>query len=205
MTTKKIIVAIVISSIILAASCFALGYRAGEIVNINGSVNMSSGIDNPMNSNEITSVHCTIKMWQGTTLIMDQYHAGAVTDLGDNATLAKLFGDSDYNLTQYDMNATYISIGNDGGGLATTSTVLPAEWNRTIATVTDEAQSQLNLTCTFYPDDSGPYTADCIGLNFESGIGKDNNLWAYDTFSEVTGIDETFTINIEFQVSIAHS
>jgi hypothetical protein len=56
------------------------------------------------------------------------------------------------------------------------------------------------LTCTFYPDDGGPYTADCIGLNYDDA---GNNLWGYDTFSEVTGIDDTFTINVEFKVSVS--
>ena len=154
---------------------------------------------------ETGSIHCRIRMWQHGELIFDQYHSGVVTDLGDNVTLAKIFGDSDYNLTQYDMNATFISIGNDGGSLGASSTVLPGEWNRTAGTVEDEAASQLNITATIYPNDSGPYTADCIGLNLESGIGKDDALWAYDTFSEVTGIDETFTITIEFQISVSHS
>lgn len=152
---------------------------------------------------EAMSVHSRIQIWKGNELVLDEYHSGVVTNLGDNTTLCKLFGDTTYNETQYDLNATYISIGNQGS-LSESSTVLPGEWNRTSGTLEDQAQSQLNMTCTFYPD-TGPYTADCIGLNFEDGIGKDNTLWAYDTFSEVTNIDDTFTINVEFQVSVSHS
>lgn len=154
---------------------------------------------------ETTSVHMRIQIWKGNELILDEYHAGAVTDLGDNTTIVKLFGDTtNYNGSQYSLNATFISIGNQGT-LDTTSTVLPGEWNRTSGTLEDQVQSQLNITATFYPDAGGPYTADCIGLNLESGIGNDGNLWGYDTFTEVTGIDNTFTINVEFQVSVSHT
>jgi len=54
-----------------------------------------------------------------------------------------------------------------------------------------------------YPDNSGPYTADCIGINCAST--GDGNLVFYDTFTEVTGIDDTFTINIDFKISVAHA
>ena len=202
MQHKKSIMAISLVAC-LAVAFFAIGYQTAQTtIYIESAIGMLNSVDNNP-TDEKTDVHCRIKVYQGSTLIMDEYHAGVVTNLGDNATLAKLFGDASYNLTQYDMNATYISIGN-AGTLNTGITVLPAEWNRTVAVVEDQAQSQLNLTCTFYPD-TGPYTADCIGLNLQSGIGVDDSLWAYDTFSEVTGIDSTFTINIEFQVSVSHT
>lgn len=203
MQNKKYMMAIALVAV-LALGFFVVGYKTAETtIYIESNIGLSSGIDNPAQSKEVSSVHCRIRMYKQGELVMDQYHSGVVTDLGDNATLGKLFGDSAYNLTQYDMNATYISIGNQGS-LSTASTVLPAEWNRTIGTVEDQAQSQMNITCTFYPD-TGPYTADCIGLNFDAAIGSDTNLWAYDTFNEVTGIDNTFTINIEFQISVNHS
>ena len=167
-----------------------------HLVNFSGTV----GVDF-----EAGSVHSRIRIWKGDDLVLDEYHAGVVTNLGDNQTLFKLFGDTDmqYGVIPFTDNATFISIGNQGS-LSTSSVVLPGEWNRTAGTVEDEAQSQLNITCTFYPDDSGPYTADCIGLNFNATASA-NNLWAYDTFTEVTGIDDTFTINVEFQVSVSHS
>ena len=68
--------------------------------------------------------------------------------------------------------------------------------------VDTEIQSGLNVSCTFYP--SGSQTADCIGLNFGAGAGS-NDLWAYDTFDQVTGIDDTFTINVDFKVTVAHT
>jgi hypothetical protein len=116
-----------------------------------------------------------------------------------NVTLGKLTGDSWYPIVAYLLNTTYISIGNKGT-LTQSSVVLPGEWNRTLGTVEDQAYNSFNLTCTFYPDDGGPYTADCIGLNYDDA---GNNLWGYDTFSEVTGIDDTFTINVEFKVSVS--
>jgi len=154
---------------------------------------------------ETSSVHMRIQVWKGNELILDEHHAGVVTDIGDNMTLYWIFGDDDMQngSNLYMNNATYISIGNQGS-LSSASTELPGEWNRTAATIEDETSSQLNLTCTFYPA-SGPYTADCIGLQWTSANATDNNLWGYDTFTEVTGIDDTFTINVEFQVSVSHS
>lgn len=158
----------------------------------NGSANMNFSVG---------SIHARITFYKNGELYYTQYHAGAMTKLGLNITLAKLTGDSWYNLTAYNLNETYISIGNQGS-LDSDSKVLPGEWNRTLATVEDEAYNSFNLTCTFYPDASGPYTADCIGINLQSGIGK-NDLTGYDTFIEVTGIDETFTITVEFIKSVS--
>jgi len=204
MQNKKYIMAITLVSCLLVA-VFTLGYKTAETnIYIESDIGLASGIDNPAESHPESDVHCRIRIYKDSSLIMDEYHAGVVTDLGDNTTLAKLFGDADYNMTQYNMNATYISIGNQSS-IDSTVTVLPDEWNRTIGTVEDEGASTLNVTATFYPDSNGPYIADCIGLNLEGGIGVDSSLWAYDTFSEVTGIDETFTINIEFSITVSHS
>lgn len=204
MQNKKLIMAITLIAC-LAIGFFAIGYKAAETtIYIESTVGLTSGIDNPSNPEEVSSVHCRIRIYKGTDLIMDQYHSGVVTDLGDNVTIAKLFGDGDYNLTQYDMNATFISIGNYSS-IDSTATILPSEWNRTAGTVEDEGASTLNITATIYPDASGPYIADCIGLNLEGTIGTPQSLWAYDTFTEVTGIDESFTINIEFSISVSHS
>jgi hypothetical protein len=144
------------------------------------------------------SIHATITIMKDGKVILKQYHAGAVTNLGMNVTLGKLTGDDWYPLTAYLLNTTYISIGNQGT-LTQASVVLPGEWNRTLGTVEDQAYNSFNLTCTFYPD-VGPYTADCIGLNYDDA---GNNLWGYDTFTEVTGIDDTFTINVEFKVTVS--
>lgn len=174
-------------------------FVAPQLVNLFGWV----GVDL-----EAKSVHCRIRIWEGDTLILDEYHAGVVTNKGDNMTISKLFGNvgaGEFNETAWTYNNTYISIGNYSS-IDQTATVLPSEWNRTAVTTWDNiAQSQLNMTTTIYPDTNGPYTADCIGINWEDGIGKDNTLWAYDTFTEVTGIDETFTVNVEFQITVSHS
>ena len=153
---------------------------------------------------EAGSIHTRIRMWKAGLLVFDEYHAGVVTDIGDNMTLAWLFGDSEYNVSQYLYNVTYISIGNQGT-LSASSVVLPGEWNRTQGTIGDKNQSYLNVSCTFYPDNAGPYTADCIGLNWRSTASSTGNLWGYDTFTEVTGIDDSFTINIQIRVSVSHS
>lgn len=165
-----------------------------------------SGIEHSVNeyghaavSFSIGSVHATITMYRNGVKVFEQYHAGAVTKLGLNTTFAKLVGNSTfYNITTTLLNVTYISIGNKGT-LDTDSTVLPGEWNRTSALVHDATYNSCNWTAVF-TGTSGSQTADCIGLNWESGIGS-NNLFAYDTFAEVTGIDDTFTITVEFKVS----
>ena len=158
----------------------------------NGSINMNFSVG---------SIHARVRFFKDGELFFEQYHAGAMTKLGMNITLAKLTGDSWYNLTTYNLNETYISIGNQGT-LNSDSTVLPGEWNRTLAVVDNQDYNHFNITCTFYPDSSGPYTADCIGINLQDGIGK-NDLTGYDTFTEVTGIDETFTITVEFIKSVS--
>lgn len=188
-----VMIAVVACVAMLAGALFM--YSLDRTLSLHGHV----GVDF-----ETSSIHCRIIIYDSETLVLDEYHSGVVTDIGDNLTLAKVFGDADFPVVNYTKNCTYISIGNQGS-LSTSSTVLPGEWNRTQGTVEDEIQSQLNITCTFYPDASGPYTADCIGLNWDSTIGITMTLWAYDTFTEVTGIDEDFTINVEFQVGVSHS
>jgi len=147
----------------------------------------------------VGSVHATVTFYKDGVKVFEQYHAGYVTKLGLNVTFAKLTGNSSaYNMTQYTLNNTFVSIGNQGT-LTADSVVLPGEWNRTSATMHSCVYNSFNLTAVFHPG-AGPYTADCIGVNFESGIGN-NALFACDTFTEVTGIDSTFTITVEFKIS----
>jgi len=134
-------------------------------------------------------------------VIQSQYHAGVVTKLGMNMTMAKLTGaPAYYNTTQMTAYIYWISIGNKGT-LDADSTCLPGEWNRTLHVQHDAEYNACNFTAVFHPG-AGPYTADCIGMNFEDGLGN-NALWCYDTFTEVTGIDATFTITVEFKISVS--
>lgn len=150
----------------------------------------------------VGSIHATITMTRGGVKVFEQYHAGYITKLGMNCTMAKLTGNATYyNMTTYPLNITFISIGNKGT-LDTDDTVLPGEWNRTTAVQHDTLYNSCNFTAVFYPS-TGPYTADCIGLNWEGGIGNDYSLWGYDTFSEVTGIDPTFVVTIEFKITVS--
>lgn len=200
--TVTFAVALVVVAVIgiLAGAFLVIGLQYANILNLQGNIAGNVGIDL-----ESDSVHCRIRMWKDGELFFDEYHSGVVTDLGDNTTLFKLFGDTDLqnNTIPYTANCTYISIG-DQGSLSSASTVLPGEWNRTAGTVDNEHQSYLNVSCTFYPDNAGPYTADCIGLNMNN-TAQAENLLMYDTFTEVTGIDETFTINVDFKISVSHS
>lgn len=148
------------------------------------------------------SVHATVTMWKDGVKISEEYHAGSVTQLGLNMTFAKLTGNSTvYNMTYYSFNNTFISIGNYtvSAALNTTCTKLPGEWNRTSANMHDCTYNSFNLTAIFYPD-TGPYSANCIGVNFEDGIGN-GALFAYDTVNQATGIDDSYTVVIEFKIS----
>jgi len=147
----------------------------------------------------VGSVHATVTFYKDGVKVFEQYHAGYVTKLGLNVTFAKLTGNSSaYNVTQYTLNNTFVSIGNQGA-LTTDSVVLPGEWNRTSASMHDCVYNSFNLTAVF-TGTVGSQTADCIGVNFQNGIGN-NALFAYDTFAEVTNIDSTFTITVEFKIS----
>ncbi len=189
---KRVVIgiALILSGVLLGAF---LDLEIPRILNLRGEITQTASV----NPNGV--VHCQITIWKGTKMLWSQYHAGHTTKLGNNMTLFKLFGNVSYRYDSitYKQNATYISIGNMGT-LTTSSTVLPGEWNRTVgATKTIPGTNQINITATFHPDSSGPYTADCIGGNF-GATANGNDLAFYDTFTEVTGIDQTFTINVEF-------
>lgn len=181
-------------------------FLAPHVLNLYGSVGTSMGATGDGGKSPY-EVHATVEFYKDGKLVFAYSHPGEETKLGYNITLAKLSGDSGFNLTTYNLNTTFVSIGNQGT-LTNSSTVLPGEWNRTAGTVEDLVVTgetySFNVTATIYPDTGGPYTADCIGVNYEDGIGN-NALYGYDTFNEVTGIDETFTINIEFQISVTYS
>jgi len=184
-----IIVAIAAISVMLTVLVWPYGTHLFE----SGSVNVSF---------TTTSIHSTITMTKNGVKVFEQYHAGAITNLGANLTMTKLTGNvsNAYNGTTYNLNLTYISIGNKGT-LDASSTVLPGEWNRTAATMHDCVFNGFNLTAVF-KGTTGTQTADCLGINYENGIAN-NALWGYDTFTEVTGIDSTFTITIESKVTVA--
>jgi hypothetical protein len=185
----SIMIAVAAISVLVTVLVYPYATRVFEY----GSVNVSFTVG---------SIHATITMEQNGVKVFEQYHAGAITKLGANLTLAKLTGyfTSAYNGTTYNLNLTEISIGNKGT-LDADSIVLPGEWNRTAATIHDCTYNSFNLTAVIHPD-TGPYTADCLGLNYEDGIAN-NALWGYDTFAEVTSIDNTFTITIELKVTVA--
>jgi len=143
------------------------------------------------------SVHTVITIYKGDQEILHEYHAGAVTKWGLNSTFAKLLGNTTiYNMTTYNLNLTYVGIG-DKGTLDADSQILPGEWNRTAGVQHASLYNGFNLTATFHPG-AGPYTADCLGIYYQAAGAS---LFAYDTFAEVTGIDASFTIVLEIQVS----
>jgi len=191
------LIALILASILLVV---ALSIPSTINLYINGQTNLGTGINK-----NLPEVHILVTIEKSGKTILRQYHAGYVTKIGMNFTLGKLTGNTTlYNGTQFytnNYNITYVSIGNQGT-LNTDSTVLPGEWNRTSATQHDGLYNSCNWTAVF-TGTTGSQTADCVGLNWVSGIGMPYSLFCFDSFSEVTGIDSTFTITIEFKVSLS--
>jgi hypothetical protein len=188
-TNKKVLVivtAILVSA--LAAGLILANYPS--VLTESGSANVSFTLG---------SVHSRIRIVNGKgETVLDEYHAGAVTKLGLNLTMNKLFGNTTaYNSTEYTYDLDYVGIG-DQGTLTVDSVVLPGEWNRTIAdTQHDLTYNHGNWTLVIHPG-AGPYTADCLGVYYHA---TNNALFLYDTFGEVSGIDDTFTITLEIMLS----
>lgn len=195
-TGKKTIALVALLSIALLVVTFSYVSLYHNYVTLNADMNVALSFTK-------YSIHTTYTFEKNGKVIAQYYHAGAVTQLGLNYTLGKIVGaygntTYPYNQTTTLMNCTYVSIGT--GSPTTASHVLPGEWNRTWATIHDATYNQFNLTAVFHPN-TGPYTADCIGVNWASAIGADWSLWGYDTFGQVTGIDATFTITVEVKIS----
>jgi hypothetical protein len=181
------------------AVCLFVGFLAGlQSATLLGEFS-SIGVNFTANS-----IHTHITIAQNGKTILSEYHAGAVTNLGKNLTLCKLtgVGTGGYNLTTYVMNLTYVSIGYNTSSLDQTITILPGEWNRTTASLHALTYNTFNMTAVFYPG-TGPYSANCLGVNYASGIGTTVTLWGYDSFSLVTGIDQTFTITLEIIITVS--
>lgn len=194
--TKKLAV---LFAVMILASVGITALVSSQIGLYEINLHINGGIPVDIQSN---SIHTTITVTKSGQIIRSEYHAGAVTKLGKNMSFCKWTGNATlYNQTVWSLNLTYMSIGNMGT-LNSDSTVLPNEWNRTVAMPHDPdyTNGKLNFTAVFRGT-TGTQTADCFGLNYESGIGC-NALWGYDTFTEVTGIDSAFTITLEMQVSI---
>lgn len=201
MVQKKTLAIIAVLLSLVIGLGAAVAVLNSHVLYLTSKLELNTGLNKPAALQPAITYDTTVWYYKNGKLYAVFEHPGTVTNLGKNFTLGKITGDADYNMTQYLYNATFVSIGNQGS-LSAASTVLPAEWNRTAGSVHDVAYNTFNVTAVFYPD-AGPYTADCFGLNFGSDtIGEDYSLFGYDTFNEVTGIDDTFTINVEIQVTI---
>jgi len=165
---------------------------------------VGSGFGEAHVSQMALDIHSTVYQYRWIDgqkyLIYSYSHPAALTAIGENYTAAKISGNTDWNLTHYLSNVTFIAMGN--GSLTTASTQLNNEWNRTAATFEYIAVGQWNYSASFYPSGSGRTNA--TGLCWSDGIGDDNELWAYDTF---TAIDYTSNdqIDVEWSIDIQYS
>lgn len=144
-----------------------------------------------------------LKFYEGNRLAFITELGSAMTDIGKNLTMAKISGNTSIALiSDYLYNLTYIALGTDVG-LTTSSTVLPNEWNRTLANqeILNNGHT-INLTATIYPSGSGSTNA--TSVNWKSGIATDNSMWCYDTFATKTYTSEDH-FEIEWQIQITYS
>jgi len=202
-TTQKRNLAIITA---LLAVSFIIGFIVANISVAEKDLTFTGGASLDFETEKYNlpyEVHTRIIVDKAGETVLDEYHAGVVTNLGLNLTFCKLFGNTtSYNTTQYMYNLTHVGIGNQGA-LSAASVVLPGEWNRTVAdTQHDLAYNTGNWTLVIEPDNGGPYTADCLGVYFHA---SEDTLFLYDTFTEVSGIDETFTITLEIILSATGS
>jgi hypothetical protein len=124
----------------------------------------------------------------------------ALTNQGLNLTFCKLTGDNTfYNMTTYNMNTTRVSLGNYTTALSSSSTNLGGEWIRVSGTIHAQAYNGFNITGTF-SGLTGTNSSNCMGIEYGGATMNNNDLWGYITFSQITGIDSSFTITAEIQV-----
>ena len=124
-----------------------------------------------------------------------------LTNLGLNLTFCKLTGivANGYNGTTYNLNTTYVSLGNYTSAMDATTTTLTGEFIKVSGTIHNVVYNGFNITGSF-SGFTGTNSSNCMGLNYEnSNIGQ-NALFGYTTFGLVTGIDSTFVITAEIQV-----
>lgn len=145
------------------------------------------------------NVYATITFTQNGKLVY--YYSGLdpLTNLGLNLTFAKLTGSSTYNLTTYNMNTTYVSLGNYTSAMNGATTALTGEFVRVSGTIHAQVYNGYNITGTF-SGLAGTNSSNCMGVNYASSTIGQNDLFGYTTFNLVTGIDSTFVITAEIQV-----
>lgn len=138
------------------------------------------------------------------------YYSGPdpFTTIAENLTIQKWTGNVTYfgSMTAYLYNCSWVSIGN--GTCSASTTYLPWEWDRVAASQTALTSTSFNMTATFTPPVTPPASvpADVMGINYQSLTANTSDLFAYFPWtSQVTGIDNTFTITINIEVSLATS
>lgn len=157
-------------------------------------VSVQTGNNASLNYN----IDSTIYFYQNGHLVHVEYGHEPLTNLGLNLTFAKLTGSLSYNQSTYLLNTTFVSLGD--GSVSATITKLPNEFIRVSGVIHAQVYNGFNITGTF-TGFSGTNSSNCMGINYESASLGFNDLFAYVAFSEVTGIDSSFTITCEIQVS----
>jgi len=161
------------------------------------------------------NIYVTITATRNGKLVYYMTGLDPLTNLGLNVTFCKIVGNQTssnwlYNITQYNENITYVELGYYSyAGIApnSTNTSLIGEFIRTTGSVHAETYNSFNITGVFSGTSTqylaGSNSSNCMGISINGdglSIGS-NDLYGYTTFSTITGIDNTFTITCEIEVS----
>jgi hypothetical protein len=168
-----------------------------------GQLQQNSGIQGT--NNVKLNITGTITVSQNGKVIRTIQGDDPLTTYGETLVLDKLTGNATYyNATQYVFNCTWITIGD--GSVSAASTVLPWEWDRVVASFPSSAMTatSFNMTVTFTPPQSG-LKANCMGINCQSATANTTDLVSYITFTEITGIDATFTFTLNMEIAVTTS
>ena len=145
------------------------------------------------------SIFASITFSKNGKIVYEYSGLDPLTNLGLNLTFAKLSGSSTYNLTTYNMNTTYVSLGNYTTAMNGDTVALSGEFIRVSGTIHAQVYNGFNVTGIFQ-NLAGTNSSNCMGLNYESASIGQNDLFGYLTFGLVTGIDSTFIITAEIQI-----
>lgn len=150
--------------------------------------------------------HSTIKQYRwidGVPYLIYSYgHPAVLCNIGKNYTAMKISGNAAWPFNDEALyNVTFIALGHDVG-LSAASTELPGEWNRTAGSFEYLGVGNWNYSASFFPSGSG--TTNSTSLNWKTGIGTDDSMWAYDTFSTISYTDAD-QIDVEWEVTVTYS
>jgi hypothetical protein len=144
----------------------------------------------------------TVSFYRGRILYAKRVGSDPLTNLWLNLTYCKMSGSNTYNLTTYNMNASFVGLANYTTTTpSASSTTIQGEWyrgNSGNCLIHAQVYNGYNVTGTL-TGFSGTNSTNCMFLAYSSSF-NDPTVVGYVTYSLVTGIDNTFTVVCELQL-----